>query len=533
MLAAVMLGGAVAGAPAAGGPEQTPKRGGTVVFGPVGDLTCLNPVNEACGLPAYLGEVLEGAFVLGPDFTLRPQLVSGATFTRMPPFTVTLQIDSDAHWSDRVPVTSRDFVFTHRAIVEHLPSEFQDVHRLVRSVRAVGPKTVRIVLRERVAGWRTLFERVLPEHALRGQDLGRVWSDGIENPRTGAPIGTGPFLIRSWERGKQMVLVRNPNYWGPHTAYLDSIVIRRCQGVCGLPPPAEVLEALRQGDVDMAYTRDPAIITELRRIPGIKVVASRLDALDHLALRLGPGGNPALRNKLVRRALAYGIDRVAIVRTVLGELDPRYTPSDSAVLLNTDRSYRPNWAGYRYRPALARQLLEQAGCRRGADGIYACAGERLSLRVLTVAGATFRIRTVELIQRQLREAGIEVVLSFAPAGILFNKILPSGEFDAAEFAFFTVPDALGAWVHGCGGASNFTGYCQRLVTRDLGQADRILDAGQRARVLNRADVQLAKDVPMIPLFQTPNVIAHRATIKNVPTASTHELWNAEDWWLDR
>jgi peptide/nickel transport system substrate-binding protein len=527
LAAALLLGPAAAGAP-----QQTPKRGGTVVFGPAPELRCLNPVDAACGLPGFLETVLEPAFVLAPDFTLRPRLVSSATFTRTPPFTVTLRVHPDARWSDRVPVTARDFVFTHDATVEHLPPEFQGVHRLVRSVRAVGAKTVRVVLRSRTAGWRSLFPRVLPRHALRGQNLGTIWRNGIENPRTGAPIGSGPFLLQRWERGKQMILVRNPNYWGPQTAYLDRIVIRS-RGIGGLPPPAEVLAALRQGDVDIANTRDPAIIPELRRIPGVKVLASRLPGLDHLALRLGPGGHPALRNKLVRRALAYGIDRVAIVRTVLGELDPRYAVTDNAVLLNTSRSYRPNWNGYRYRPALARRLLEQAGCRRGVDGIYACAGARLALRFFTIAGATFRIRTVQLIQSQLRQAGIEVELSFAPAPTLFTQIFSSGGFDAVEYALFSGGDVLGAPAHGCGGSANITGYCQRLVTRDLDQSDRILDARQRARVLNRADAQLAKDVPMIPLFQTPNVIAFRAKLRNVVSASAHELWNAEKWWLER
>ncbi len=126
-----------------------------------------------------------------------------------------------------------------------------------------------------------------------------------------------------------------------------------------------------------------------------------------------------------------------------------------------------------------------------------------------------------------------MTLGFAPPGILFNQIMPSGAFDAVELARFPSLDAIGAEAYGCGRAFNYTGYCQRLVTRDLDQSDRILDAGQRARVLNRADAQMAKDVPVIPLFQTPNVIAYRATIRNVAAASVHELWNAENWWLDR
>ena len=70
------------------------------------------------------------------------------------------------------------------------------------------------------------------------------------------------------------------------------------------------------------------------------------------------------------------------------------------------------------------------------------------------------------------------------------------------------------------------------MTRDLDQADRILDAEDRGRVLNRADRQLAKDVPVIPLYELPMVLALRKTVRNVVVSPANFFWNAEDWWLD-
>jgi peptide/nickel transport system substrate-binding protein len=196
-------------------------------------------------------------------------------------------------------------------------------------------------------------------------------------------------------------------------------------------------------------------------------------------------------------------------------------------------SYRPNWNGYRYRPAESRLLLEQAGCRRGADGIYVCVGRRLRLRLLTFGNAPVRERTVQLVQTQLRQAGVEVELGFTTGPALF-QILQSGDFDLASFTTFVSADASGQKdVYGCGGSGNFGDYCQRLVTKDLDQADRILDAGRRSVVLNRADRQLAKDVPVIPLYQFPNVLALRRTVKGVVVSPSNLLWNAEDWWLER
>ena len=178
-------------------------------------------------------------------------------------------------------------------------------------------------------------------------------------------------------------------------------------------------------------------------------------------------------------------------------------------------------------------MLEQAGCRSGADGIYVCAGERLSLRFVTSAGILPRAQLISLAQAQLRQVGIEVVPTFAPPPVFLGQILPQGDFDVALFGWASDPsEPASTTIFGCGGALNYTGYCQRLVTRDLDQANRILDASQQARVLNRADRQMAKDVPALPLFQIPLPAAFRTTIRNY-VLSFNPLTTSDSWWLER
>ena len=227
-----------------------------------------------------------------------------------------------------------DFVFTHQAILRSRP---EDVHKTkVRSVRALDSKTVEVVLRSRFAAWRELFGTVLPRHALAGVDLARVWTDRIENPKTGAPIGSGPFLVERWERGKQITLRRNPRYWGPHPAYLDRLVVRfQVQG------PA-LREAFRRGELDVASHFPPGFVAELQQEPALRVLSNqRAAGWDHFEIRMrGPGGHPALGNKLVRRALAYGIDRAAIVKQILRATDRSASQRDSAVFPNQSPHYR-------------------------------------------------------------------------------------------------------------------------------------------------------------------------------------------------
>jgi ABC-type transport system substrate-binding protein len=219
---------AVSGAGEAATP-QTPKRGGTVVSAQSRHLepSCLNPLFASCN-SEFLDAVLLGAFQEAPGLTFRPELAS-AEAEKTKPFTLLYRIRPQARWSDGAPVTAGDFVFTQHAVLAHradLSSEFLDHLDWIRAVSRVDAKTVRVVLRDRYPDWRSLSPWVLPRHVLAGQKLERLWKDDLDDPRSGTPIGSGPFLVERFERGGQLVLRRNPRYWGPHQAYLDRIVVR-------------------------------------------------------------------------------------------------------------------------------------------------------------------------------------------------------------------------------------------------------------------------------------------------------------------
>ena len=546
-LAAALL-AVVLGAGAAPGAE-TPRRGGTIDVGMMREPACINPYLLRCGDSVDSGNImrlaLRGAFVVGPGFTWRPDLVTRADFTTSPPFTITYHIRPEARWSDGVAVTAQDFVFTHQvrsSVAEAELVNLQKEHRrVIRSVRAVDAKTVEVILSERFGLWRSMFQHVLPRHVLRGEDFSTVWLERIHNPKTGAPIGNGPFLVERWERGRAVTFVRNPRYWGPHPAYLDRIVLRFCRAVCA-DQVSEAIELLRHGELDLVAV--PPVsgqdVVELRRLPGVRVLSTPGPVWEHFEIRLGTGGHTALKRKLVRRALAYGIDRVEIARALYGAIDARYPPSDSAVFASGSVHYQPHWRVYRYRPAESRRLLERAGCRVGSDAIYECAGERLSLRVVVTGDDPLRVRTLELVQGQLRQAGVEVRPVYATRSAFFIQILPAalagrGEFDLVLFSSVRSPDspASSRVSYGCGDLRNYSGYCQRLLKREVDQASRILDAAKQARVLSTVDAQLANDVPVIPLVERPLVAAFTASVRDVSleTRSLDPFAGAVNWWL--
>jgi ABC-type transport system substrate-binding protein len=527
-IVALVVASVIVVSPAAGAPAQAPRRGGTLVVALAKLPACL-----ACDYGFYPNPVLEGAFELGPDSTFLPRLVSGVDRLEKP-LRLIYHIRKEARWSDGVPITSADFLFSYR-VASSLPAELREA---IHMPQAVDAKTVKVRFRpgKRWADWKPfLFNLILPKHALVGEDLPQsfgtaIWRTAIDNPKTGTLIGSGPFLV-TLEPGRQLTYVRNPHYWGAHTAYLSRIVFR-------FVPDRDQAEALRRGDVDLITGLGAESL--IRDKPaGIDIKTAPSAVWEHFDIRIGGSGHPALAKKLVRQALAYGIDRLAIVRT----LNARFANArrgairkvlNSVVFLTRSPYYRANWERYSYRPNEARRLLEQVGCRRGSDRIYACDGKPLSLRFLTTSNRPLRQITLELVQQQLARIGIQVTPEYAPSSVALDQVLKSGDFDVVLFAWEYNGVLSPYYTFRCGAIQNYTGYCTRLVTQDLVQLSRIPDPVRRAALQNRIDVKLSKDVPAIPLYEVPALLALKSTVRNVVANPGGDMmWNAEEWWLSR
>jgi peptide/nickel transport system substrate-binding protein len=505
-----------------------PRPGGTISI--AGPLDCPNIwfvcISQAANA---VNQVIGGAFRVGPDLTYRPNLVSRARVTTSP-FAVTYTIRRDAVWSDRTPVSAADFLFTYRTFSSprYARAVEAPLYARIRRVEPLGQKVVRVVFKAPFAGWRDLFHSVFPEHALAGENLREVWTDGIDNPKTGEPISNGPFLVSSFVPGELLTLERNPRYWGPHTAYLDKVVFRRAEDAV-----AEI-DQLRVGGADAVSPQVQQEVVALRKRRDLAVRTGAGTTFEHVSFRLGSGGNPLLRRRYVRQAIAFGIDRAGLVRALFVGLVPSLRPLQNLIFVPNGPHYAPHWQRYRASVRKARDLLEQHGCRRGADGVYACAGERLSFRFATTAGNPLREETFSILRSQLARVGIELVPVFSAPSVFFGQVLANGDFDLAMFTWVNTPDpgyAVEIWR--CGGHNNFSGYCNRGVSADLLASNRVLSEPARARMLNRVDMQLAADLPAIPLFQKPTVVAYKRTLHGVVDNPTEEgwTWNLGDWWV--
>ena len=273
--------------------------------------------------------------------------------------------------------------------------------------------------------------------------------------------------------------------------------------------------------------------------PGISVLSVSATAWEHFDIRIGDGGPPGAR-KQARPAGARLRDRPRRDRT--GDRTARrrsgaaLEPLDSVVFLEeqpattgrtgrataTDRSKRGGCSSRR----------AAAGARTGSTSVPA-SGSRFASRRLPASRR--RERTVELAQAQLRQVGVEVSPGLRASSVVFGQILASGDFDVVLFGWIVGASTSGPSTSSAAAArSNYTGYCHRLVTRDLDQATRILDDGRtrRAPEQDRRAGWRRTSPPSRSIRPRPGAL--RATVRGVvPSGADPFTWNAEDWWLER
>jgi peptide/nickel transport system substrate-binding protein len=533
VLAALAL--AATGSARVSGPDSAnAKSAGTLVFGAEqggGPDWCLNLILDVdCNAfwnVVFQTPVIRGAFLFTPKFTYKPDLISHYKF-QTHPMRITYYIRKGAKWSDGVQVTGKDFKFTWQTTQDpknkdHIdPLGWEDIKSVVGS-----GKTVKVTFKRNFAAWRGLFGYVLPQHALAGTDMLTVWNDCICNPKKGnAPIGDGPFLVTRFDRGSGITLSKNTHGWYGPKAKLDSIVFRFITNT------NSEIQAIRSGEVDAIYPQPQLALADLRSQAGLKVVSHVGLQWEHIEIEQGAHGNPLSKQLWMRRALMQAFNRPAAAKALYGTLNPSVGPLQSLVRLKGEKGYANDFGKWNYAPAKIEASMRAHNCSKGGDGIFTCSGTKVAFDFASTTGNALRTLAFTIFQDQASKAGIQLKNAFVPAGTLFGSKLPAHDFDLAMFTYLvTVDPHYVVSTFSCGNASNYTEYCNRTVTKWLGQSDRELNDAKRLALIKKVGKVLANDVPMIPLYQRPTYLVYKTSVKGMVDNPTSQgpTFNAENW----
>jgi peptide/nickel transport system substrate-binding protein len=475
----------------------------------------------------YGGQIYDDRAHLEPRlFEGKPRLVSRR------PQTVTFAYKASAVWSDGKPVTCEDWKATWRVFVNpnyNVASRagFEDI----RTVTCNG-KMGTIVFARPFAAWESLVSGgAYAAHIIRGKDMNRMFSDSI-------PVSSGPWKFASWQRGVQLTLVKNPRFRAGPPMKLSRVVFRF------IVDTNARFQAMKAGEGQIMEPQPQLQIANLVNDRDFRVQRSPEYAFEHIDIQLGARGHPALKQRFVREALMTGINRQQLARALFGTLAPGLPTLENLVFKTFEKSYTPHFRRWAYNPGRVVTALRGRGCTGGPaaptsdnTAVFSCPGVgRLSFRFFTTAGNQLRMLTFEVIERQLKTVGIELVPRFATAGQLFGSTLPSGDWDLIMFTYAGGPESsiTSNTLYSCGGFQNYGNYCNAKSTAAFKAAARELDVAKRNALLNKGDAQLAVDLPSIPLYNRPKFVVSARSLSGAVLNKTSEgtPWNVAVWQLE-
>lgn len=487
--------------------------------------------NTAWG--AYLMQwVWPGTWNMTPDGEnyINEDLIESRELTSEDPQTVVYKINPDAKWSDGKDITADDFVYFWEAQngknTAYLPAGttgYEDIESVEGSDNG---KTVTVTFAKPYADWEALFDYILPVHffeAKGGGDKVKGFNEGFitESLDVAGFVSGGPYNVTSYAPGQSMTLSKNAEYYGEE-AFLDAINVRFITDATQQPA------AMENNEADVAFPQ--AQLDLVQQMKGIQGVTSEIGFgtfWEHLDMN---NENVHLGVKEVRQAIAKALDREEIVRRLPGQF------SDEAQVLN-NRIYKPghpdykdNAEGYKEQDIEgAEELLEKAGYAKGSDGIYAKGGNKLTIRITWRDPNERRQQTAELLQAQLKEAGIDAQLAPQPD----FTFLDEGNFDIALFGWTggTVLSSTTS-IYVPDGGQNFANHNDPKIQELYDRANVELDSDDRADIMNEIDEVLWDGMPTIPLFQVPELLAWRDTVDG-PEYNGYigPTWNANIWSL--
>ena len=399
---AQILGCSAAAIPAG---ARAQARGGVLVIGiDISDTITLDPVRQAQYTPPMtLAAVYDSLLTLEPgDYVnVRPSLATA--WARTPDgrgWRFTLR--AGVKFSTGNVMTAEDVKFTFDRIL-NMREQTQQYIKAVDRVEVVDAQTVDFIMNAPNAPILPILANPgcgIMEKAVVVAQGGVVAPAAKETDRAtdwlnGNSAGTGPFRLTRWERNNQILLQRNPHYWGAASPY-ERVVIRH------LSDSAAQLLAVRRGDIGAAFNLIPEQISTLRSEAAVRI--ERMPSLDfvYMAVTENAAANPALAKKEVRHAIGHAIDYDSILGSMLGGAAQR--PAHFLPIgVNGSTEAIARQIGFNQDLDRARALLNTAGLGQGFE-------MEIAYGNAAVAGITYQVLAQKL-QSDLARVGIRVRLN--------------------------------------------------------------------------------------------------------------------------
>jgi peptide/nickel transport system substrate-binding protein len=479
-------------------------------------------VPEACMFDALWDMNDKGEFV--PNLAVRvPTLENGGISSDGKVWKIELK--KGVKWQDGKPFTAKDVEFTYKTIINpKIAIRSRSGFDLISEFKIVDDYNVEIHLGKPFVpfAWAWQKMHVVPEHILAK----------VPDMNTAAyntnPIGTGPYRLVKRVAGSHMVYKKNPAYHRGAPA-IDGVIHKF------VPDQTVLYTQFKTGEIDVLglHGVPPERFDESRNLPNRQALPTPAPWVEFIYFNCG---KPQFKEKVVRQALYYAVDKKKWIEDVYYGLPPRTL----SYLHPTHWAYNQNLKDPGHNPRKAAEMLEGAGWKKGADGIREKNGVKLKFSMSTTAGAKAREQAEALIQANWKEIGVAMEIKNMPASVVWGEYTTKSQFDTLMVGWEPTVGMDPDYTARChskqipakyGVGSNYVQYENPALDKLLEEGVLISNMQKRKAVYDKIQEILHDEVPFAPIFAWTFMYAKKNDLKGykVNPYVTDITWNIQEW----
>jgi peptide/nickel transport system substrate-binding protein len=466
---------------------------------------------------------------------------------------VTWKLKEGVQWHDGRPFTADDVVFNWEYVTDSATAavtigSYQDV-----KLEKLDPLTVRVLFEKPTPFWAGRANGlIIPKHLFEPYK----GANSREAPANLKPVGTGPYRFVEFKPGDLVKGERNPSYHLPYRPFFDTIELKG-----GGDAVSAARAVIQTGEYDFAWNVqvEDEILLKLENngdargrveiVPSMAVEHIQINTTDPWTEVDGERSSvktkhPLLGDPAVRQAVRLLVDRASVQAHIYGR-----TGIATGNFINAPKRFVSPNSKWEFNIDKANELLEDAGWKRGSDGIRVKDGKPLKLVFQTSTNAP-RQKTQAIVKQACRKAGIEVELKSVTPSVYFSSDVANPDTTRkfyADIQMYTIgvgappdPEAFMRQFLSSEIATKENKWQGRNVTRWRSEAydhtfhaaESELDPVKRAALFIQMNDMVVEDGVVIPIVSRPQVYALSRKLKAVLSGWDNTFWNLQDWYRE-
>jgi peptide/nickel transport system substrate-binding protein len=338
------------------------------------------------------------------------------------------------------------------------------------------------------------------------------------------PIGTGPFMLKEWLPGSKLTFVRNPNYVQFREDAINKGPAKLAQIIFQvIPEDGTAMAALQTGELN-ASGLNADTLPQVENNPAFKVfVNDNSQSIQFIEFNCE---KPPFDDPLFRTAIGYAVDRESIVESSRGGYSSVDLSPLARGLIGYDEAIGQEY-GTPYDPQKAMELLTQIGwVDTNGDGIREKDGQNASFEMRSYSGYTYVTRTLEILQQDFLDVGIEITIKQSDWGAFYPSLKnDSLQMDLMRWTWGDV-DVLSVLFRSPGHRGHLPEDAELDAVLD--SLDTTMDYDQRIEIVKEAQRLLLQKMIVVPIQSDWSMYAIQANIMDFHTDHTYiipgDIW---------